>query len=120
MSSLQLNVAATTAACQARLRNQQMASAAGAKTIVPIESTATDPCNSVGVASHVVVAGDIKKGAIFVTSDGHTIKISSADADGKVTYDTQQQDGTWPNSPTTSDSATLLPKLVFLLQTGSS
>jgi hypothetical protein len=120
MSSLQQNVAATTAACQARLRNQQLASAAGAKPIVPIASTASDPCSSVGVASHLVVAADIKKGAIFVTSDGHTIKIASVDKTGKVTYDTQQLDGTWPNSPTANDSASLLPNLVFLLQPGSS
>jgi len=121
MSSLQLNVAATTAACQARLRNQEMASAAGATMIVPIASTSTDPCSSTGVASHRVVASDIKKDAIFMTSDGTTIKISEIDdKTGKLKFDTQTpQDGSWPNKLSDSDTATLLPKLVFLLQPGS-
>ena len=122
MSSLQLNVAATTAACQARLRNQEMASAAGATMIVPIASTSTDPCSSTGVASHRVVASDIKKDAVFMTSDGATIKISEIDdTTGKLKFDTQTpQDGSWPNKLSDSDTATLLPKLVFLLQPGSS
>ena len=121
MSSLQLNVAATTAACQARLRNQQMASAAGANAFVPIASTATDPCSSVGVASHIVVQSDIKKDAIFVTSDGDTIKITEINqTTGKLKFDTQQrQDGSWPNKPADGDTKTLLPKLIFLLQPGT-
>lgn len=122
MSSLQLNVAATTAACQTRLRNQEMASAAGATMIVPIASTSTDPCGSTGVASHRVVASDIKKNAIFMTSDGTTIKISEVDdKTGQLKFDSQTpQDGSWPNKLSSSDTTTLLPKLVFLLQPGSS
>lgn len=121
MSSLQLNVAATTAACQARLRNQQMASAAGANTLIPIASTATDPCSSVGVASHIVVASDITKDAIFVTSNGDTIKITEIDKNsGALKFDTQdRRDGSWPDKPADSDSKSLLPKLIFLVQPGS-
>jgi hypothetical protein len=45
MSSLQTSIAATTAACQARLRNQQRASAIGSnKSDVAATSTPTQPC----------------------------------------------------------------------------
>ncbi|HLJ52718.1 MAG TPA: hypothetical protein VKT24_04985 [Rhizomicrobium sp.] len=46
MSSLQINIAATTAACQARLRNQQMAGAVKANTTadLSVNSTPTEPC----------------------------------------------------------------------------
>jgi len=52
MSSLQINIAATTAACQTRLRNQQMAGAvdpkkltkAEANAAAPVASTPTEPC----------------------------------------------------------------------------
>jgi hypothetical protein len=121
MSSLQLSVAATTAACQARLRNQQMASAAGAQNVVPIASTATDPCSATGVATHVIVAADIKKGAVFVMNDGHAIQIVDFDEkSGDLKYDVQNQDGTWPNDPKPDNATALRPKLIFLLQTGSS
>lgn len=43
MSSLQSSIAATTAACQARLRNQQMASATNKPDLL-IPSTPTEPC----------------------------------------------------------------------------
>ena len=121
MSSLQLNVAATTAACQARLRNQEMASAVGAQTIAPIASTSTDPCSATGVATHVVVAADIKKGAVFEMNDGHAIQILDFDKkSGDLKYDVQKQDGTWPNDPKPDNATTLRPKLIFLLQAGSS
>ena len=57
-----------------------------------------------------------------MTSDGTTIKISEIDdKTGKLKFDTQTpQDGSWPNKLSDSDTATLLPKLVFLLQPGSS
>jgi len=121
MSSLQLNVAATTAACQARLRNQQMASAAGSPTIAPTASTATDPCNSIGVASHVVVASDIQTGAIFVTNDGTMIKITDFNKDtGKLKFATwQPPSNAWTDTLTDSDTTTLLPKLEFLKAPGS-
>jgi hypothetical protein len=121
MSSLQLSVAATTAACQARLRNQQMASAAGTPTIAPLASTATDPCNSIAVAARIVIGADITKGAIFMTKDGHTIKITTdvEKGTGKFKYDTWQPQG-WPDKPADSDVTTLLPNLNVLLLPGAS
>lgn len=49
MSSLQVNIAATTAACQTRLRNQQMAGAVAHdatddSSTKPVATTATEPC----------------------------------------------------------------------------
>jgi hypothetical protein len=44
MSSLQINIAATTAACQARLRSQEMAVAIDNKNTAAAASTATEPC----------------------------------------------------------------------------
>jgi hypothetical protein len=46
MSSLQINIAATTAACQARLRTQEMAVAIDNKNTAAAVSTATEPCGS--------------------------------------------------------------------------
>lgn len=121
MSSLQLNVAATTAACQARLRNQQMASAAGnSQVIVPVASTATDPCNS-GQVQSIISKDDILGGAIFWLKDKSTIMIVDADkSSGKLSYKTMQPDGTWSKDATRSDADSLLPKLVLRLRPGSS
>jgi len=46
MSSLQLNVAATTAACQTRLRNQELASATNKPMALSAPATPTDPCGA--------------------------------------------------------------------------
>ena len=120
MSSLQLNVAATTAACQARLRNQEMASAAGSQRVVPVASTATDPCNSAQVQLPIS-KDDIKVGAIFWTKDKGTIKIVDAGkSTGKPSYNTMQTDGTWSKDATSSDVDSLVPQLIFILQPGSS
>jgi len=119
MSSLQLNVAATTAACQARLRNQEMASAAGAERTVPVASTATDPCNS-AQAQLPISKDDIKTGAVFWMKDKSTIMIVDAGkTSGKPSYKTMQPDGTWSKDATSSDVDSLVPQLTFLLQPGS-
>lgn len=120
MSSLQLSVAATTAACQARLRNQQMASAAGSQGVVPVASTATDPCNS-AQAQPLISKDDIKVGAIFWMKDKSTIRIVDAGkSTGRPSYNILQPDGTWSKDPTSSDVDSLAPQLIFLLQPGSS
>jgi hypothetical protein len=122
MSSLQLNVAATTAACQARLRNQQMASAAGSQAVVPVASTATDPCNSAQALS-LISKDDIKAGAIFWMQDKQdrrTIMIVDAGkSTGKPSYKTMQPDGKWSKGAAPDDVDTLLSKLIFLLQPGT-
>jgi hypothetical protein len=128
MSSLQLNVAATTAACQARLRNQEMASAAGSQPMVPVASTATDPCNSAQVKLPIskddtspISKDDIKTGAIFWMKDKSTIMIVDAGkSSGKPSYKIMQPDGTWSKDATSSDIDSLVSQLIFMLQPGSS
>ena len=117
MSSLQTNIAATTAACQARLRNQQMAAASGEKTVKVFVSTSTDPCSSVvSSTQHAVQLADIKVGAVFVLNDENSdqIKIHDIDAAGNLHYD-MKVGGKWPGKLTADTTDNLLPRLVALV-----
>jgi hypothetical protein len=63
MSSLQINIAATTAACQARLRTQEMAVAVSDKAVAAGASTATQPCGPTPASTDTPTNGATSQGA---------------------------------------------------------